>query len=510
MHLTKLLEDNLKTHGEYPFLYFQDKSYTNKEVEWLSKKFSTYLQQAGLSEENIMVCLPNTPEVVFSYQGIIHSGNIVVPVMYLLTASEIRYILADSKTKVVITSSVFMEKIQEAVAALPIKPKIFLTDDEVKQEDYAGLEITYFYDAIDQANLATLDNVPANEDDVAVILYTSGTTGRPKGVMLSHKNLYASARTSALLSETDTKNSNVTVGVLPLAHIFGFTMMNALFFNGSAVVIFPKFDVGALFKAIETYRVEQFSVVPAMIYAMVADQTHGNYDLGSLENVSSGSAPLPIPIMKAFTKKINANVLEGYGLSEAAPVLTTHRIGEEIKPGSVGRAIPGVEVKVVDEAGIQVPVGEIGEVIARGDNIFLGYYQLEEETERTIRNGWLYTGDMGKLDKDGYLYIVDRKKDIIIRGGFNIYPRDTEELLAGYEGVQEVAVVGVPDEKMGEIVVACVVKKEAAELTETELIDFTQQKLAKYKTPSHVVFMERLPRNGVGKILKNRLRDLVE
>jgi long-chain acyl-CoA synthetase len=243
-----------------------------------------------------------------------------------------------------------------------------------------------------------------------------------------------------------------------------------------------------------------------MIHALVSFPKADQYNTSSLESVGSGSAPLPLALLQAFEQKLGAKVYEGYGLSEAAPVVTAHCKGIEIKPGSVGIPIPGVELKIVDENGDEVPTGEVGELIVHGDNVTPGYYQNTEETNRVLRNSWLYTGDMARIDDEGYVYIVDRKKDLIIRGGFNVYPRDVEEILNAHDQVFEAAVVGVPDERMGEEMVACVVKKPGSEVTEEELIVYCQDHLAKNKTPRRFVFLEALPRNGVGKILKTHLR----
>ncbi|MDZ5472652.1 AMP-binding protein [Bacillus sp. 31A1R] len=235
-----------------------------------------------------------------------------------------------------------------------------------------------------------------------------------------------------------------------------------------------------------------------------------DYDTSSLEWVGSGSAPLPVALLHGFRKKFGADIREGYGLSEAAPVVTSHHKGIPIKPGSVGVPIPGVEIKIVNHMGEEVPPGEVGELIVRGDNVTPGYYQNEVETNLVLKDGWLFTGDLAHVDEEGYLFIVDRKKDLIIRGGFNIYPRDIEELLNSHEKVAEVAVVGIPDERMGEEMVACVVRKPGTTVSEEELIQFCQDHLAKTKTPRRIFFLEALPRNGVGKILKTHLRTTVK
>lgn len=498
MILTDLMQQNIDKYGEYPFLYYGEKAFTNIDTAKYAGKFAAVLKKHNIQKEDrVVVCMPNRPDVIFAYQGIMRTGAIVIPVMFLLHQQEIHYILKDSGAKAIMTSNMLYSKVKKACEGLPNQPKIFVVDD-VSDED-----AIHVYEEAE--GLAPVDtSVPATESDVAVILYTSGTTGNPKGVMLTHKNLYSNAHTSASLQEDEERGT--TLGVLPLAHVYGFTVTNACFLLGASIVIFSMFNVEDVCKAIEKHRVKGFNAVPAMIHAMLMSPITEKYDLSSLERIGSGSAPIPVALIEGFKKKFNVDIMEGYGLSEAAPVVATHRKSMPIKPGSVGVPLPGVEVKIVDENGNELPTGEVGEIVVRGDNITPGYFRNEEATKETIKDGWLHTGDMGRLDEDNYLYIVDRKKDLIIRGGFNIYPRELEELLSRHEAVSEVAVVGVPSERMGEEVVAFVVKKPKVEITEEQLIEYCQNKLAKYKTPRRVLFVKSLPKNAVGKILKQQLK----
>lgn len=510
MLLSSLLDFTKEQYGEYPFLFFEDQEYTNVDVEKFAKLISVILRNHGIADgERVVVSMPNCPEVVFSYQGILRSRSIVIPVMYLLHPSEIRFILSDSKAKAIITSSQVLPKFLEATKGLSDKPLFIVVDKFDDSSLLKDLDIIFLHEAIQSVDASNEIFTDASENDVAVILYTSGTTGRPKGVMLTHKNLYSNTKTFYdLAMDTEDFRRETTLGILPLAHAFGFTMMNSSIMLGNSVVIFSKFEIDQVFESIEKYKVRSFAAVPAMIYAMVASPSASNYNLSSLESVGSGSATLPLALIDAFKQKFNAEVREGYGLSEATTIVTTSRVGMPIKHGSVGVPIPGVEVRIIDVHGKDVPQGEIGELLVKGDNVTLGYYGMEDETKKTIKDGWLYTGDLVRMDEDGYLYIIDRKKDLVIRGGFNIYPRDVEEVIAQHEAVLEVAVIGLPDEKMGEEIVACVVKKPGYSVTGEDIILFSQHKLAKYKTPKQVFFVEQLPRNGVGKILKRRLRDM--
>lgn len=507
MLLTELLGENIENFGEYNLLYFYDKTYTNCETEIICKKVSSLIHSLGVEKgDRVLICMPNCPEVIFSYQGVLGAGGIIVPAMYLLHENEINFILKNSEAKVIITSSILLKKLTNASSDLTVKPKIICIDQPSAGDLQEEFNIIEWEKAL--PNMAIYENTSLNlkESDVAVILYTSGTTGIPKGVMLTHKNLYSNSMSGLKLRAEDEIRST-TLGVLPLAHIYGFGIMNSMFPLGSSVVIFDKFDAEEVFKVIEKFKVKSFAAVPAMVHAMLYHPNAYKYDLSSLETVGSGAAALAISLRHKFTEKFGAEVRDAYGLSEASPGVATQRNDMPIKEGSVGVPMPGVNIKIVDENGQEVPVGDVGELLVQGDNVTPGYFRNEEATKKALQNGWLHTGDMAKVDDEGYLYIVDRKKDLIIRGGFNVYPRDLEELLVKHDAVLEAAVIGVPSEKMGEEIVACIVKKPNVEVSASELIEYTQQNLAKYKTPRHIEFIHELPKNGVGKIMKIKLRE---
>ncbi|MCH6267287.1 class I adenylate-forming enzyme family protein [Neobacillus citreus] len=510
MLLTDLIEHTKKQYGEYPFLYHGEKVYTNLEVEVIAKKIGILLRNHGISDgERVIVSMQNNPEVIFSFQGILHARNIVIPVMYVLNPNEVHYIVNDSKAKAIFTSAQVLPKIISAAQNLTHPIKYFVIDEIEDREAYQGYEIIELYPAIEHIDISEEVLEDANEENVAVILYTSGTTGRPKGVMLTHKNLTVGPMNAYEMKLTQGNTERgTTIGVLPLAHIYGFGAMITNLILGDSIVVFSKYDLEKVCQAIETFKVKQFAVVPAMVHDLAFSSIPNQYNLSSLEFVNCGSANLPLSVIEGFEKRFNAEIREAYGLSETATGgVSGHRDGVPIKRGSAGTPYPYVKVKIVDQAGNELPKGEIGEIIVQGEAITPGYYGLLEETERTIRDGWLYTGDLAMMDDEDYIYIVDRKKDLIIRGGFNIYPRDIEEVLSNHDAVSDVAVIGLPDERMGEEVVACVVIKPGKEVTEEEIIRYTQEKLAKYKSPRRVLFVENLPRNGVGKILKRKLRD---
>ncbi|MDN4493510.1 class I adenylate-forming enzyme family protein [Ureibacillus aquaedulcis] len=507
MLLTELLGENIEKFGEYNLLYYNEETYTNSETEIICKKVSSLVHSLGVEKgDRVLICMPNCPEVIFSYQGVLGVGGIIVPVMYLLHENEINYILRNSEAKVVITSSTLLRKIINSTNGLSVVPKVICIDQPDEADLQEGIKVIEWNQAVPNMPIYENNSLNMKESDVAVILYTSGTTGVPKGVMLTHKNLYANSMSGlALREEEDTRGT--TIGVLPLAHIYGFGIMNGMFLLGSSVVIFSKFDAEEVFKVIEKYKVKSFAAVPAMVHAMLYHPNAEQYDLSSLETVGSGSAALAVSLRHKFKERFGAEVRDAYGLSEASPGVATQRNNMPIKEGSVGVPMPGVSIKIVDEQGQEVAVGDVGELLVQGDNVTPGYYKNEEATEKALQNGWLHTGDMAKVDEEGYLYIVDRKKDLIIRGGFNIYPRDLEELLVKHEAVLEAAVIGIPSERMGEEILACIVKKQGFNISENEIIQYCQKNLAKYKTPRHIEFIDELPRNGVGKILKTKLRE---
>ncbi|MCL8206795.1 MAG: AMP-binding protein [Actinomycetia bacterium] len=506
--LTRVLSDNIAAYGPYPLLYDGPRTFTNVDTLNHADRISRLLASLGVGPgDRVVVSMPNAAEVIFAYYGVLGAGGVIVPVMFLLQPPEFTYILRDSGAKVVLTDATVLPKITAAAAGLEHPPAVVVMGPQAMPErvDAGGLTLLR-YDP--QAAGPPYDGPsprPAlTEEDVAVILYTSGTTGRPKGVMLMHRNLYGNAANLVQLSADRARET--TLGVLPLAHVYGFTAATVTLMVGGALVIMARFDPKAVFEAIERFRIRSFAAVPAMIHAMVHSPDADRYDLSSLESVSSGSAPLPVTLLEAFRARFHAEVYEGYGLSEAAPVVTGHRRGMPVKPGTVGVPIPGVAIRIVDEHGRDVPPGEVGELWVRGVGVMKGYYRNPEATRAVLTpDGWLATGDMARVDADGYVSIVDRKKDLIIRGGFNIYPRDVEEVLLGHPGVLEAAVVGIPSERLGEEAVAWVVRRDPA-LTEEELVAYCRDRMAHYKAPTRIFFAEQLPKNGVGKVLKTELR----
>ncbi|QIZ68674.1 long-chain-fatty-acid--CoA ligase [Geobacillus subterraneus] len=500
MDLRTIWTENIEQFGVYPLLMFEGKAYTNADCEaWSSRLAHTLIELGVKPGDRVVVTMPNSPEVAIAFSGVIKAGAVVVPVLPLLQAQELHYIFQDCEPKVVLTAEMLWMKVKEAANGLPSPPAVFTLD---RPDSPHSLQRR-----IEQAP-STVPPLAISQGEAAALLYTSGTTGEPKGVVLTHQNLYANAKAAAEMARLlQTEHERVALGVLPISHAFGFTMMNVALLLGDQVVLLPYFEPKKVLKAIETHRVTHTAMVPAMFHALCHEPEAGRYDTSSFIACVSGSASLPPSLAEQFERQFGCLILEGYGLSEAAPIVTATDPTKPIKRGSVGLPLPGVQVAVVDEHGRRLPPNEVGELIVSGPNVFQGYYKKEEETARTLRDGWLYTGDMARIDEDGYVFIVDRKKDVIIRGGFNIYPRDLEELLLTHPAVVEAGVVGVPSPKMGEEVVAYVVVRRGENVTEEELIRFCQQKVAKYKSPRFLKMVGYLPKNLLGKTDKKKLRE---
>ena len=501
MTLARLGDENIRRFGEYEALAFEGRRLTNVDQQRAACRVAHALRRLGVEAgDRVVVMLPNCPEVMQSYGGILRLGGVIVPVIFLLGEAEVVHILTDSEAKVVITSSDMVWKVEKQIGVLPTLRHVILVDGG------GTTGVRSFAEEIVRER-DDFEPVPRAESDLAVILYTSGTTGTPKGVALSHGNLESNARSSASLYEMDRERWGV--GVLPLSHSYGLTVMNAGHILGTRGALLRWFNPEEVLKTIQEFRAEALSGVPTMFVYLLNYPEASRYDTSSMRLWGSGAAPLPVEIVEPFERRFGGKLLEGYGLTEASPVVSAHRLSGVRKLGSVGQPIPGVTVSIRDDEDRALRPDEVGEVCVNGPNVMLGYYRNPEETARTIRNGWLRTGDMGRLDADGFLYIVERKKDLIIRGGFNIYPRDVEEAIYAFPKTAEAAVIGMPDTLMGEEVIAFIVLKQGQSATPEEVIAFCQGRLAKYKCPKAVRFVDSLPKSPVGKILRKELRSQI-
>ncbi|KAA0547601.1 fatty acid--CoA ligase family protein [Bacillus sp. BGMRC 2118] len=516
MNISAKLLENARQYGTKPAYVFQDTETSYLEFNGAVSKFAHALSEMGIKKgDHIALLLGNSPHFVIGLYGALRAGATVIPINPIYTPDEIGYILNDADVKVVVALDLLVPLFEKMN---PLLPKIeHLVICETPKGNEATLDVTQlsifpkmksFTNFIASGD-PMFQGPEVHEDDTAVILYTSGTTGKPKGAMLSHKNVYSNAQDVANylnISETDR-----VIATLPMFHVFCLTVaLNAPLLNGGTVIIVPRFSPGDIFSIIKKYDATVFAGVPTM-YNFLLQYPEGSVeDLRSLRLCISGGASMPVALLKSFEKKFQVAISEGYGLSEAAPVTCFNPLDRERKPGSIGMSIVNVENKVVNELGDEVPVGEVGELIVRGPNVMKGYYKLPEETVHTIRDGWLYTGDLARMDEEGYFYIVDRKKDMIIVGGYNVYPREVEEVLYSHSSVMEVAVIGVPDMNFGEAVKCFVVVKEGESVTEEMLVSYCADHLAKYKIPSSIEFLEELPKNTTGKILRRALKDQVK
>jgi len=497
--LSGALAETALRHPGRPALTIGEATLTYAQVDAAVSALATSLVEQGIEfGDRVALWMPNVPQFVVGYFGILRAGGIVVPISTLLGPNEVSYILENSGAKAIIAAHIF----NDITAQLPGK--------------VPGLQRVIVWGEMPACEAVSLDALcgrapdpealrPSSGDDLAVIIYTSGTTGRPKGAMLSHGNLLSNAAACAQAIEVGADDRFLTV--LPLFHSFGATVCMILpIILGAHSVLLPRFNPSEVLQALSAYRITVFAGVPAMYGVLLNVRDLSGMDFSSLRLCVTGGAPCPPKFIPAFRERFGALLAEGYGPTEASPVVSVNPPSGTQKIGSTGPPVPGVELAIADEQGAWLPVGEVGEVCVRGPNVMQGYWQAPEATAEAIRDGWLFTGDMGRLDEDGYLYIVDRKKDMIIVSGMNVYPREVEDAIYQLPAVGDCAVVGEPSERRGEDVKAFVVLKEGQALSEEQVLEHCRRYLASFKVPRTVVFAQDLPRSGTGKILKRALR----
>jgi long-chain acyl-CoA synthetase len=440
--------------------------------------------------DRVGIMLPNVPYFPAIYYGALRAGAIVVPMNVLLKAREVGFYLSDPEVKILFAWHGFLEAAEQGakdaggVEVVPVKPGeieglIFAHEPDDEVVERAG-------------------------DDTAVILYTSGTTGKPKGAELTHDNLRRNVEVAVSLFEMGLDDT-IFAG-LPLFHSFGQTCtMNAAIYGGATITLLPRFDPGKALEVIARDRCTVFEGVPTMYGALLHHPDRDKADVSTLRVCASGGASMPVEVMRGFEEAFGCKILEGYGLSETSPVASFNHPDRERKPGSIGTPLAGVEFRLVDDDGADVGPGEIGEILIKGHNVMKGYWNQPEATAEAIKDGWFATGDMAKVDEDGYFFIVDRKKELIIRGGYNVYPREVEEVIYEHPDVREVAVVGVPHAELGEEVGAAIALKEGARADVEELKAFVKEQVASYKYPRQIWLVDELPKGPTGKILKREI-----
>jgi long-chain acyl-CoA synthetase len=526
--IQEYLKDAASEFGDKTAIHFLGKELTFSQVYEQALRLANYLHQLGLEKgDRVSIMLPNCPQAVIAYYAVLFAGGIVVQTNPLYTERELEYQMNDSGSSIIITLDLLYPKVIKVKAVtklehiivtsikdfLPFPKNVLYPFIEKKQH---GIQVKVEHqgtnhlltEILKRTKAVELNDVPVNPDeDVALLQYTGGTTGFPKGVMLTHKNLVANTTMCVKWMYKCKKGEEIVLGILPFFHVYGMTtVMNLSIMQGYKMILLPKFDAAETLKTIQKLKPTLFPGAPTIYIALLNHPDIKNYDLSSIECCISGSAPLPVEVQEQFEKVTGGKLVEGYGLSEASPVTHANFLWGKRVSGSIGLPWPDTDAMIISlETGEPAKPKEIGELIVRGPQVMKGYWNRPEETEAVLRDGWLYTGDLGYMDEEGYFYIVDRKKDMIIAGGFNIYPREVEEVLYEYEKVQEVVVAGVPDPYRGETVKAYVVLKEGQQCTEEELDRFARQHLASYKVPRIYEFRKELPKTAVGKILRRAL-----
>jgi long-chain acyl-CoA synthetase len=490
-NLTQMLQDTVEQHGDRTAIKLDDLEIDYNALDAGTKAVAGFLKSKGVEPgDRVGLMLPNLPYFPFAFYGVLRLGASVVPMNPLLKQREVAFHLGDSGAKVLVAWNQFAD---EARAG-----------SEQAGAECIVIEPGEFEKQVGEAE--PVDDIAERDDeDTALILYTSGTTGKPKGAELTHANLRSATQISVDL--VDSGPETVTFGALPLFHVFGLTSgLNSCVRVGACLTLLPRFDPGKALEIVQRDKVTTFLGVPTMYAAMLHHDDHDSFDTSSLDLCVSGGAAMPVEILRGFEDAFDCKILEGYGMSETCAIASFNRPDRERKPGSIGVPVPGVEMKLVDGDGKEVPQGEVGEILIRGPVVMKSYWNREDATKDTLdEDGWLHSGDMASVDEDGYFFIVDRKKDMIIRGGFNVYPRELEEVLYEHPAVAEAAVVGIPHDSLGEEVGAAVALKAGQDVSTDELRDYVKQRVAAYKYPRVVWIADELPKGPTGKILKREI-----
>jgi long-chain acyl-CoA synthetase len=505
LNLAMLLEMSARREPGKVAVILDDMKLRYAEINGAANKIANSLVQRGVKPgDKVAIMLPNTPHFVICYYAILKTGAVVVPLNVLFKRHEVEYHLKDSDAVALIAWEGFLAEAAEGFAAADTCRDLVVAQAPGSQ--VALPEGATPLNALMADTPPVFDTVQTMPDDTAVILYTSGTTGRPKGAELSHFNMFFNAMvcTEKLLNIS---GDSISLATLPLFHSFGQTcVMNALLYAGGTITMLPRFEPQKALEIIQRDRVTTFAGVPTMYFYLLNFPSAEQYDVSSLKFCCSGGSAMPVEVMHAFNKKYNVTIMEGYGLSETSPVASFNHLDRPIKPGSIGVPIWGVEMGIVDHEGKHLPAGELGEIVIRGHNVMKGYYKRTDATSESIRKGWFHTGDIAYRDEEGYYFIKDRVKDMIIRGGFNVYPREIEEVLYAHPAVAEAAVIGVPDTALGEEIKAVVALKPGQSVAAEELIGYCKEQLAAYKYPRSVEIRDTLPKTATGKILKRELK----
>lgn len=501
MSLSSIVRETAKRHADKPAVIFQDRPISYAELDAEVDRIAAGIASLGIKPgDRVGLLVQNTPNFVSSYVGIARAGGVTVPLNTMFTAEEVSFILADSEARAVIVSESFLPSVDGLRETLPMLEHVVVVGDRAP---IGAITIDQLVGAG-----VTVPEVVADPGDLACLPYTSGTTGKPKGAMLTHQNLTANLDQMSRVPRLAVRADDVVLLVLPLFHIYALNVILGLTLReGATAVLQERFDASASLDAIARHRVTLVFGAPPMFVAWLNTPGAETKDLSSVRVAVSGAAPLPGAVLEDFLRRFVITIWEGYGLTETAPGLTSTAMGDAPKPNSIGLPLPEVELRLVDEQGEDCEEGDPGEIVVRGPNVFRGYWKQDAETATAMRDGWFHTGDVAYADADGYLFLVDRKKDLIIVSGFNVYPREVEDVLFRHPKVAEAVVIGIPHPYTGEAVKALVVLRQGERATEEEIIDFCKRSIARFKCPQVVEFVPELPHTQTGKVLRRAVRD---
>jgi long-chain acyl-CoA synthetase len=535
MNIGRLADDNIQRFGEYDFVNFEGKWHTNVEMNRTANKLGNALKKLGVKKgDRVGVQLLNSTQLMHSFFAIFKIGAILVPINPALRVNDLAYLYHDAGLVALISSPDYIDNIRAARKDAPDLKHLVMVGTDIPDDAIS-------YEKIIKPEKDTLAIEERDNDDTAVMIYTAGTTGNPKGVMLTHYNWYThvtgyydlvlldswgvtakgktagrdqgdvSGKSADIEAEVFGVNRHrVSLITLPLFHGYGVFALNLEFLTGGKLAMLARWDAEEAMKCIEKFKVTEFRGVPTMYIQLLNHPNAAKYDLSSLKTCICGSAPRPLEVARVWKERYGIDIWEGYGLSEATTVNCGNIAGRRPpKYGSIGKCYQKCNIiKIFDESNKEVPIGETGEIVIKGPGVMKGYWNKPKETAEAIRDGWLHTGDVGRMDEDGYVYITDRKKDLIIRGGENIYPKEIENVLHMHPQVLEAGVIGIPDPVYGESVKAFVALKTPGSITEADLLVFCKEQLPAYKRPKAIQFMDALPKSAVGKILRKELRKL--
>lgn len=500
MNIAKLNEDRGLQHAETTKVIYEGREITNREMVRQGRKLASVLKHLGVSRgDRVIMQMPNCPEVFYGFSAALRLGAVIVPINYMIGEEETAHIYQDSGAKVVISSRMFLPKILACRARVPGIETVILIEDHAP-------EGTLSYRALVDDSREEMSIAETSDDDIAALIYTAGTTGKAKGVIHTHGSLYANA---CMQHQTYPPTDGMTyISILPLCHSYGIASSNMTLFRMNRTVLLNTFDVNVIFSSIEKYSGNIVAAVPTMYVYMLLNPEPKKYNLSSMKYWACGSAPLAVETWNQFKEMYGFEIIEGWGLTEAGANNSCNPWLGLKKIGSIGLPMTGTDMRIVDDSGKRLPHGEKGEIVIRGPQVMKGYWNRPGESADALKNGWLHTGDVGYVDADGYFWITDRKKDLIIKGGENISPRTIEEVLYACPAVSEAAVIGVKDEKYGEEIKAFVVLHPGSTATTEDILAFCKSKLTNFLLPKHIVFLEALPKSLVGKILKTELRKM--